>query len=75
MVLHAIRERLGFPRIEQDPRVHARARQQPNGPTVGNHLLDRRVRAFDLSSEEGHDLIVFLESLSDPQFVAERGFE
>jgi cytochrome c peroxidase len=51
------------------------ARQHPNGPSVGNHLVDRRVRPLDLSSEENHDLIAFLESLTDPEFVAERGFE
>jgi hypothetical protein len=38
-------------------------------------LVDRRVRALDLSSEEKHDLIAFLERLTDPEFVAERGFE
>src|ERR1022692_2683771 len=66
--------RLSNTRIEQDPCVPARARQQPNGPTVGNHLVDRRVRALDLSSEEKHDLIAFLERLTAPEFVAERVF-
>jgi len=38
-------------------------------------LVDRRVRALDLSSEEKHDLIAFLESFTNPELVGERGFE
>jgi cytochrome c peroxidase len=44
-------------------------RQWPNGPSAHNHLVDRRIRPFEISSAEKDDLIAFLESLTDPQFV------
>lgn len=44
-------------------------RQWPDGPSARNHLVDRRIRAFQISSAEKQDLIAFLQSLSDPQFV------
>jgi cytochrome c peroxidase len=47
-------------------------RQLPAGPSPRNHLLDRRIRAFPISAAEKDDLIAFLESLSDPQFVGAR---
>ena len=50
-------------------------RQQPNGPTTENHVVDRRIRPLDLSSEEKHDLVTFLESLTDREFLAEQNFE
>jgi cytochrome c peroxidase len=47
-------------------------RQQPHGPTVENHLVDRRIRAFHLSPEETADMIAFLDSLTDREFIAEQ---
>jgi cytochrome c peroxidase len=45
-------------------------RQLPDGPKPRNHLVDRRIHAFQLSTTEKGDLIAFLESLTDPQFIA-----
>lgn len=45
-------------------------RQLPGGPSTRNHLVDRRIHAFKISPEEEDDLIAFLESLTDPQFVS-----
>jgi len=50
-------------------------RQLPNGPTAENHLIDHRIRMFHLSAEEQHELIAFLDSLTDPTFVAAGKFE
>jgi cytochrome c peroxidase len=44
-------------------------RQLPGGPSARNHLVDRRIRPFKISPEERVDLIAFLESLTDPEFV------
>jgi cytochrome c peroxidase len=44
-------------------------RQLPGGPSAKNHLVDRRIRAFQLTAVEKDDLIAFLENLTDPQFV------
>jgi cytochrome c peroxidase len=44
-------------------------RQFPGGPSARNHLIDRRIRAFQISAAEKDELIAFLESLTDPQFV------
>lgn len=45
-------------------------RQLPDGPNRRNQLIDRRIRTFQLSAAEKGELIAFLESLTDPQFVA-----
>lgn len=50
-------------------------RQQPDGPTAENHLVDRRIRPLHLSTEERHDLVAFLESLTDPEFLATQSLE
>ena len=47
-------------------------RQLPGGPSARNHLIDGRIRAFQLSAAEKDDLIAFLESLTDPQFIDTR---
>jgi cytochrome c peroxidase len=47
-------------------------RQLPDGPSANNHLVDRRIRSFQLSAQEKVDLIAFLESLTDPQFIAKQ---
>jgi cytochrome c peroxidase len=44
-------------------------RQLPDGPSARNHLVDRRIRSFQISPAEKDDLIAFLESLTDLQFV------
>jgi cytochrome c peroxidase len=44
-------------------------RQLPDGPSPRNHLVDRRIRSFQISPAERSDLIAFLESLTDPQFI------
>jgi cytochrome c peroxidase len=45
-------------------------RQLPSGASTRNQLVDRRIHAFQISSVERSDLIAFLESLTDAQFVA-----
>jgi len=45
-------------------------RQLPDGPGARNHLVDRRIRGFKISPAEKADLISFLESLTDNQFIA-----
>jgi cytochrome c peroxidase len=47
-------------------------RQLPDGPSVRNRLVDRRMHGFKLTSAEKEDLIAFLESLTDAQFTAAR---
>jgi cytochrome c peroxidase len=47
-------------------------RQLPGGPSLRNHLIDRRIRAFQLTAVEKGDLITFLESLTDLQFIETR---
>jgi cytochrome c peroxidase len=47
-------------------------RQLPAGPSPHNRLVDRRIRAFQISPEEKDDLIAFLQSLTDPQFIGAR---
>jgi cytochrome c peroxidase len=44
-------------------------RQLPGGPSARNHRLDRRIRPFQLSPQEKAELLAFLDSLTDPQFV------
>ena len=46
-------------------------RQLPAGPSTLNRLVDRRIHPFKISIEEKDDLIAFLESLTDPAFVAD----
>jgi cytochrome c peroxidase len=52
----------------------AGGRQEPLGPTANNALKDPRIRALQLSAQEKADLVAFLESLTDEQFLHDRRF-
>jgi cytochrome c peroxidase len=54
---------------------YAAGGRQPNGATAQNHRLDRRIRPFHLSTQEKDDLVEFLESLTDQEFVAAHTYE
>jgi cytochrome c peroxidase len=44
-------------------------RQSPHGRTADNALLDARIKPFTLTADEKDDLIEFLQSLTDEEFV------
>ncbi|HZF25013.1 MAG TPA: hypothetical protein VEZ88_02040, partial [Steroidobacteraceae bacterium] len=52
----------------------AGGRQAPLGPAASNVLKDRRIRPFQISVQEKADLVAFLESLTDQEFVHDRRF-
>lgn len=51
-------------------------RQAPRGPAAPNPLKDKAMRAITLTGEEQQDLLAFLRSLTDTEFVdaAKRGY-
>jgi cytochrome c peroxidase len=52
----------------------AGGRQIPLGPAAPNTLRDARVRPFQVTAEQKVDLVAFLESLTDAEFVASPRF-
>jgi cytochrome c peroxidase len=54
---------------------YAAAGRQRNAAAAHNHPMDRRIRVLHLSADEKRDLVAFLESLTDPEFVAPGRFE
>jgi cytochrome c peroxidase len=54
---------------------YATGGRQRNAAAAQNHPVDRRIRVLHLSADEKRDLIAFLESLTDPEFVAPGRFE
>jgi len=53
----------------------AGGRQIPLGPAAHNTLRDARVRPFQVTAEQKVDLVAFLESLTDAEFVASPRFQ
>jgi cytochrome c peroxidase len=52
----------------------AGGRQAPLGATPGNVLKDARIRPLQLTAEDKADLVAFLESLTDEEFLRDRRF-
>jgi cytochrome c peroxidase len=52
----------------------AGGRQAPLGPTADNALKDTRIHALQLSAEDKADLVAFLQSLTDEEFLHDRRF-
>jgi cytochrome c peroxidase len=46
-------------------------RESLSGADARKHTVDPRIHAFQITVEEKSDLIAFLESLTDPEFVAQ----
>jgi cytochrome c peroxidase len=49
-------------------------RQAPKGPMAANPLKDKAMRVITLDAGEQRDLLAFLRSLTDPDFVDPRGY-
>ena len=52
----------------------AGGRQPPSGPAADDALKDERLRGFTLSESEKADLVAFLQSLTDSEFLADPNF-
>jgi cytochrome c peroxidase len=52
----------------------AGGRQAPLGPSADNALKDGRIHSLQLSAQDKADLIAFLESLTDEEFLHDRRF-